>query len=170
MLNLKINGLVIPNTAAHTIKQSYFPVGPQNLVRFMDGSSEMQTTYSKRGTKITGRGWVPAALNNLPYDTEMIISCILPDAKADVSNVITLPPERRTDSGFEPVGFAVVDGDVVETPIALNGDVATLTVVPSATQYEAWFYPELMMRVFRPDVSLDASSPEYDWSLTAEES
>lgn len=167
--NLVLGGVEIPETASFDLSQTYFDIGPQAIIRFMDGSSEMQSTYSKLGTRISGVGWLASGLDGLDYTAPMMLGCIAARSISDAGLVIDLPSARRSEPEFVPRGYATVNGGLIETDLAIVSDEATLTAVTGATGYRVDYYPYIQVRVLRPEMDMDARTPRYRWALTAEE-
>ena len=76
---------------------------------------------------------------------------------------------RRSDLATSVYARAVVNGELVETAVALAGNVATATAVAGASSYQFWYYPLLNFYSSGPSASLDISGAAYSWQIEAEE-
>ena len=168
MRALIVGGIEIPIRASHTLGQSYDPVQAVNRIRMMNGSLIQQQAWGdKLYTSIQCGGALPAGLQMLDYSQAITIKCVAERAVTSVSNVITIPSERRSD--YAPEGRALVDGKWESTPAAMGGNTATLTTIAGATQYQAIYWPELICFCDPPSETRGARNADYGWSLEAEE-
>lgn len=168
----EIGGIVLPFAANLEINQSYEPIygTADRPIRMMDGTGVKQFAWgSKLRTTISVRGWLPPAFDGLDYTQPMLIKCAGPRKLESVSNAIGLPTTRRTDAGFEPHGYAIVNGQHVESPVNVAGDIATVTVVTGASHYVVAYYPEFTAWVSPAQTQSDMSRMNFEWRLEAEE-
>lgn len=163
-----IGGIEIPIRSSHSLVQNYDPVQSVARLRMSGGNLVQQTAWSgKLSTQISADGVIPAGIQSLDYSQSIIIKCVAERTVASVSNVITVPSERRADYGVE--GRALLDGVWQSTPVVMSVDEATLTVVVGATQYQAIYWPELVCFCDPPSETRNARTNDYGWSLTGEE-
>lgn len=165
---LEIGGLVIPVQAAGDIEQTFEPLGGSVLRRMKSGAAKKQTHWRKIKTRISGSGWIPPGLQGLNYDSPLLLKSVSSRALQAVGNVIAVPAARRTDAGYEPTGFAIVNGRYVPTPLALVVDTATLTAVAGAQGYGVRYWPQFNVYAEFSD-SGRAMGSTWTWQLDAEE-
>ena len=172
MLNVRVlivDGQEIPVQASHTLDQDYEELESKSRRRFLDGGLWQRKTWGgKLKTTITGSGIAPAGIQQLDTDNPITIACVASRGINSVSNVIALPVARRADAGSEPFGFAIVNEALVETPVNVVADVATLTIVPGANQYQVRYFPLLTVLADPLQESLQRGSA-HNWTLIAEE-
>lgn len=165
---LEIGGLVIPVQAAGDIEQSFETIGGSALLRMLNGAGMKQTHWRKLKTTISGSGWTPPGLAGLDYTAPLTIKSCASRAVQAAGNVIAVPSARRTDTGYAPSGYAIVEGRYVPTPLVLVSNTATLTAVSGAQGYGVRYWPQLSVYAeFRESNRPAASS--WSWSIEAEE-
>jgi hypothetical protein len=166
--NLIIADLVIPRLAALDMSQEYGEVASRAQHRMGDGALVEQEAWTKRTTRISGSGWIPAAFNSIDWDSDLTLKCIALEALQGASNVFTLPSARRTDANV--IGAAIISGREVLTAVNVVDNTATLTVVSGAEYYICRYYPTMICRATtRPTRSLEVSGANYSWVFEAEE-
>lgn len=166
MRTLVIGGIEVPLRASYDLTQTYDPVPARSRNRMMNGSLKQQTSFKGLlETTISGTGDLPAGLNELDFDAQVTIKCIAERTHTSVSNVISVPSNRRSDYGVE--GRALVGGVWQSTAVSMSVDTATLTVVPGATHYQAVWWPELVCYVDEPSETRDARKSRHAWSIKA---
>lgn len=168
--DIKIAGIAIPFDAAHQITQTYEPLGGRALLRMLSGAAVLQNNWNKVRTVIRGSGRYPDQLAGVDWSTSFSIDCAAPLGIHGSSNVITLPAARRSD--WAPWGMALVDGRLVNTPMTIATNTATLTAVAGATSYVAYYFPTLTCYAVSagPSRSFDGRvSGNAGWELIAEE-
>jgi hypothetical protein len=166
--DLIIAGLVIPRLAALEISQEYGEVASRAQHRMGDGSLVEQEAWTKRTTRISGRGWIPAAFNSINWDNDLTLKCIALDALQGESNIFTLPAARRDDA--DEIGAAIVNGREVPTGVSVVGNTATLDLVTGADYYICRYFPTMICRTTtRPTRTADISTAWYSWVFEAEE-
>lgn len=143
---LQIGGVSIPLRASLGMNQSYRSLARETIHEMGDGSAIKQTyagTQNRIATVINGSGPIPPGLDGLDYTDTLLVRCAAERSITNSSNVIDIPAARRSDTGYEPWGRAIMmDGSVVETEVQLDGDTATLTQVTGADAYQALWFPE----------------------------
>jgi hypothetical protein len=169
--DLIIGDIRIPRKACHTISQSYDQVGGTSLLRLGNGTGIIQSAaWGKLRTTLNCSGWAGPGLSGIDWQDSagVTIACIEPRGLTSSSNIIALPAARRTD---EPVlGFAVVGNELVLTPVDVEDDVATLTIVAGATAYKAEWLPLINCFVDGGiKESYDSQSNQYSFTLEGEE-
>lgn len=160
--------------------QDYSYIESSSLVRFMNGRGFKSVNWTKISTTLSGSGILPIGISQLDYTGEIVLRCGAPRSIMAVGNVIAMPPYRvdndgnptttaeyREDDIYSPTGLAWVNGFWQPTPVAIAGNVATMTTVAGASRYMVQYFPELVM-LFpeRPSESYD-SNGDTSWSFTA---
>lgn len=172
MITLKLGSLSIQLLAALDLDQSYEPIGGESIFRTASGLGIKQSTWAKTRITTSGSGWMPAGLESLDVNQQLVLACIVPRAvPADFSTrQATLPTKRRSDSGGTPWGLAIMpDGSVVQTSATLAGNVATLAAVTGAVDYVAMYLPQFTVWASRPTDSGQRGTASYAWQLVCEE-
>ena len=168
MRNLVIGGIEVPVKASHTLSQNYKPVQAVSRVRMGSGALKQQTSWAdKLITDISASGLLPAGLQMLDYSQPITIKGVAERTVTSASNVITVPTARRADYGVE--GRALVGDKWQITAVSMGGDIATLTIVASATAYQAIYWPELTCYCDPPTDNRNARAAVYSWDLVGEE-
>lgn len=173
----EIGGITIPISSAHELSQSYQPLGGFQTIRMMDGGLVKQQNWEKIATTISGEGVIPPGLESLDYCSALLMKCAAPrGVTSTLPTGIAVPPARRTDPGFSPIGCAWIPrtdepslGQWVTTTISIISDVATLGVVAGATQYRVEFFPEITVFADRPQQDVDVHGANHSWTLEAEQ-
>ena len=152
------------------VTQDYSRVdGGSVLHRALNGAGLPQHHWAKLAVSIAGDGWAPPALAGVDWSAAVEISCIAPRAISSSTVNATLPAARRSDLSVNVYCCAVVNGELVETPVSVLVNAATATAVSGATSYQFYYYPKLSCWSRGPSESLNLSGAAYSWSLTAEE-
>lgn len=168
--SLILGGVEVPLLAALEIRQAYEPLQATNRRRMADGSAKQRTRWSgKRRTTLSGRGVIPLGLDALDYSQPLTLSCIEGVGICSASPNIVLPAARRADAGSEPFGRARIGHEWHATPVNMVGHTAELTPVAGAIQYQAVYFPELLVFADPPQESKGGRGPDFSWQLTAEE-
>ncbi|MCP4342183.1 MAG: hypothetical protein GY799_25705 [Desulfobulbaceae bacterium] len=134
-----------------------------------DGATVRQTLSGHVGklrSTISGQGFIAAGISGLDYTQSMVLKCAKPRMISSATNVIDIPAARRADDA--PVGFAIVDGEQVSTPLNIVTDTATLTIVSGATAYQVEYVPEITV-LAKLDEGFGTSGGRHTWSLTCVE-
>lgn len=145
---LIIGGLEIQRAALEeNFSQDYEELAGIGGIRMADGSLIIQRAWPAAGnyklrTTLSGNGRTPAALDGLDRASAHEISCAEPRRIGGASNIITLPAGRRSDTGYTPTGYALIGGNLVDTPLSLVGNIATLTTVSGAQHYQVRYWPK----------------------------
>lgn len=172
--NLIIGGIEIPlYVLTDSFNQDYEELAGINGLRMSGGGLIIQRAWPASGnyklrTVISGGGSLPAPLDGLDRGTAHEISCAEARRIASTSNVITLPASRRSDTNHTPQGYALVNGELVATPLALVGNVATLTTVSGAQHYQVRYWPKFIGKVTHQS-SGEPWQARRSWTLTVEE-
>jgi hypothetical protein len=141
---LKIGAITVPAMAGLEVTEVADPVASRARYRMADGKLKTREAWSGAWrVLIELRGLIPPGLTALDWPAGVQVAFTGERAITSASNVITLPSNRRADAGSEPAGRAQVGDQWVCTPVALVGDVATLTPVTGATAYQAVWFPLL---------------------------
>jgi hypothetical protein len=151
------------------VVQEYRPVTGETLHRMANGAAFKQQHWRKVGISISGDGWAPPALAGVDWALPVEISCVTPMAIGSNTTAATLPAARRGDISPSVYAVAVVNGEVVNTPVSVVGNVATATAVSGASSYQFWYYPKLTCYSGGPTEALNVPGASFTWSLEAEE-
>jgi hypothetical protein len=165
--NIIIGGIEIGFSASHEISQTYEPVGGRSTRRLLNGAALLQHHWAKLNTTIQGSGRLPEGLAGLDYTAPIEIKCLAPRSIFAAGTSITLPASRRTDRA--PVGYAIVNGNLVRTAISIATNTATLTAVSGASGYLVAYYPILTVYAAPPRTTFDGRGPIGGWELIGEE-
>ena len=167
---IELGGVLVPIAASVELVQTYELFGGRSVLRMMSGAAVIQQHWSKLRTTINGGGLIPAGLSGLDYSQPLLLKCAAPRGVCSASNVIALPSSRRSDTGYEPTGYAqLATGQQIKTPVAMGGDVATLTPVTGAIAYTCNYTPQMTVVCDGPRERFDVQSARPAWDLTAEE-
>jgi len=172
---LIIGGIEIPLYAlTDEFSQTYDEIAGISAGRMGDGSLSIQRAWPSvarnylLSTTLSGGGGLPAPLDGLNRGAVVEVECAQHRAIASTGNVITLPAGRRSGGIYTPVGFALVDGLLVGTPLALVGNVATLTVVSGAQHYQVRYWPKFTGQITHK-ASAEPWQARRSWTVTIEE-
>lgn len=164
-----LGGIEVELHARLRWQQTYAPIGGSVVQRLSDGTGHKQTRWRRTRTVITCEGWIPPGLESLDYSGPLEMRCVSPRAMAGTGTSFTLPAARRSDSGYEPFGFARVGEAWIPTGVTLTGDQADLDPVTGADSYRVLWYPQLLVLTDGPEEDADGSTATYSWRLAAEE-
>jgi hypothetical protein len=173
---LEIGGWVIPTETLLTFDQQYRDLKGERFARTADGSGIVRTAWQgKVATQINGTGWVPSGFENITAGSSYLLKCAMPRSKGSATTTVTVPANRRTDVGHQPIGYALVGDSLVETPItnlaAINAKTtndATLTAVAGALHYRVHYWPEITAVVIDSECRGD-NGAEFVWRVNLEE-
>ena len=168
-INFVIGEIRIPLKAGLEFTQTYEPIGGTSTLRTQSGKAIKQTHFNKLKTVLSGRGWVPAGLDGLDYSQPLLLKCVAPRSISSLNSSITIPTARRSDTGFEPIGYVLVGGELIQTSLNLSADIATLDPIPGAISYQVQYYPEIMVFAGPPQIQNNVYGAEFSWTLTCEE-
>lgn len=165
---IKIGTIEIPNHAGFDVRFATSDIAPKSVLRTKNGRGIDTSRWSKVGISLSASGWIPDGLHSI--DKKQVVDIHTVDFKAtsDASSIITIPGVFRTDS-YAPQGLAFVNGNMVSTPIAISGSVATLTIVPGATLYQVNYCQIITSIITSIDRQFDEDNGVWSWSLEAEE-
>ncbi|MDZ7735884.1 MAG: hypothetical protein U5P41_07140 [Gammaproteobacteria bacterium] len=139
---LILGGVTLPAEANIGIRQTYELLGGRAQLRMASGTARLLNRWQKLRTRISGDGWTPRELAALDFGEPLLLACVAPRAVAASGNEFDIPAARRSDSGYGPLGWALVNGELTRTPLEMDGDTATLDAVAGASRYEVWYWPE----------------------------
>lgn len=167
---LIIGDLVVPTESISGFDQDYESIEASQFDRTADGTGVIYSlNWQKLRTTISGRGWAPSGLRSLDRGQFYRMRCIAPDAVLSDANTITIPSGRRTDTNHDPVGFASMGDQLIETPITgIVSDVATLTTVSGADGYMVWYWPDITVAILRNTCRM-TPGPSSQWTIEAEQ-
>jgi hypothetical protein len=139
--------------------QTYETLGGFSTIRMLNGTAVKQNQWQKLKTTLSGGGLVPVGLADLDFRLPITIKCGVPRAITRPTNSFSLVAPHRTDTGYAPVVFKLVDGYWVS--LAASG---------TAIKYMQLYYPLLTCLASPPQESYnwDGVTPS-SWTLTAEE-
>lgn len=167
---LELGSVVVPLWASMQIRQRFWLLGGATTLRMMNGAGKQQTHWRRLATTISGAGNIPAGLDELDYRQPLTLKCVAQRSITAAGNVITIPSARRSDAGHLPHGFAESAGGVLTpTPVALAGNVATLTPVVGAARYTVLWFPQFSVFATPPAGDVDTGNASFGWELNAEE-
>ena len=176
MSTLVIGSHEFPTETLLEFDQDYQDLNAASFRRTADGSAVIRELWTgKLRTTISGRGWAPGPIRLLQENTSYLIKCVMPIPVESATTTVTIPAGRRTDSEHQPVGFAIVNGLMIETPItniaAINAEStndATLTAVSGSSGYRVQYAPEFTGAIRTLRV-VGKSTASYDVEIEAEE-
>jgi len=168
--NLIIGSIEVPLESRGAFNQEYEDINGQTFRRTADGSGVLRSLWTgKVRTLISGDGWAPSAFENIDAGTTHVIKCAMTRAASSATTSVTLPAARRSDAGHTPIGFALVDDTLVETPITgIVANVATLTAVAGADGYRVHYFPEITAVILR-NTCKGAFDARFTWQIEAEQ-
>lgn len=169
---LIVGGVTVPQLAGLEISQSYEPIEAVARVRMANGALIQRVAWAgKLRTRLSGRGAIPAGLQAIDWAVAVTIECIAHRAISGVgtTRVFALPTARRTDTESLPYGRALVGNRWVRTPCTVATNIATLTAVTNAAQYQVVYFPKLTCFASPPTEMREADGTLFGWELTAEE-
>lgn len=175
MGSFELGGAVIPIESGYgTVKQTYAPKHTGTILLMGGGNSFKQSLAGAAGklktTLSSSSKWAPAPLSSLDYTGQLVLKCAAIREVYGASNVVTLTPKRRTDIGYTPIGYGIVDNEMVSSPVSVNVDEVTVTPVAGATAYVVAYFPEItVFATFDEDLDTGGGSANFGWSLTCEE-
>lgn len=167
-MTLKLDSILFPDEAAFGIQQSIEPLLARTLRRSMNGTLKIQSRWQKLRSAVSGSGWLPLGLDAIDLSVNHAMHCIKALSVSAAGNVITIPRAFRLDAPYAPQGAAVVNGEVLSTPVSLLGSVATLTPIVGASQYQVLYYPIITGAVVISS-SVDVDNQVEAWTLEIEE-
>lgn len=167
---LEIGNVIVPTKSILTFDQDYEDLGGRDFRRLADGSGVLRSTWQdKIATVISGTGWAPSAFENLNVGSVYVLKCAMIRSASSNTNTVTLPASRRAGGDHDPIGFAVVGDELVETPISgIVADVATLDAVAGAVGYRVHYWPQITAVITR-NTCRGQSSAAFTWTIEAEE-
>lgn len=166
---LTLDTIQIPILEASSYSETIERVGGFVLLRTVLGSAKRQHNWAKHRITISGTGPLPSSLLELDHTVSHTLKLATPVSINSLSNVIALPSARRSDVAVEGYAYTDVDGYLVETPVMVTVDTATLTVVPGAVGYKAVYWPQFTVFVDPPGLSADRRGFDYQWTMNCEE-
>lgn len=171
MKAFELGGISVPLDAALDLSQSLRFEVPRTDHRMHGGALKRQTGgWKKINTIINGGGWYPAGLDGLDYEGPLTLKCGAPLAINSASNVIVISANRRSDTGYQPAGFAFKGGNRI--PVDFGGvstDTYTLTAVSGADYYQIEYFPQISVFANEPVHDKDVNQVRYSWTLEAKE-
>lgn len=140
----ELGTIKVPLESVLNFSQSYSPLSSRASVRMADGTAVVRQNWAKIKTVISGDGWAPAGLDGFDDTAQHVLKCGAPRRVASTALAIVIPSARRTDTGYEPWGYALVNNEQVSTTIASTvSNTVTLTAVTGATQYYVEYFPQI---------------------------
>ena len=134
-------------------------LGGFSTIRMMDGTGIKQSQWQKLRISISGSGGIPPGITDLDYTKVITLKCGAPRAITRATNSFTVIPPHRTDTGYTPIVFKLVEGFWV-----------SLDATGTGTKFLMIYYPQINAIVNPPQESYtwDGASPS-SWSIIAEE-
>lgn len=167
-MSLKIGALIIPRQAGFTLRQSYDPILARTLLRSKSGAGIGQTRWAKLRSSITGSGWQPAALDAIDLSIMHAVHCVETLSAYSATTAVTIPHTYRTDTGYTVQAWALVGNILVSTPVSMAGQVATVTAVSGALQYQVDYYP-IITGLVTISKSGDVDAQTKSWTIEIEQ-
>lgn len=168
-MNFELGGVTIPLTAGLEFSQTYETIGGIVLHRMQSGRAVKQTHFKKLKTVVSGKGWAPTGLDCLDYSTQLWLKSAVPLSISSKFQEIILPHIARSDIGYSPKVFALVDSELIESKLVIDDRLVTLEYVDDAITYQVHYYPELLVYAEPPQVHGNVTSSEFSWSIICEE-
>lgn len=171
--SFEISGISIPMMGGSIFsRHGYQPVLSKTDLRMANATTRRQVysgTQKKISITLSSSGMpAPPGISELDLTAVHTVKCGIQRSVGSISNAITLPINRRTDVGYEPLGWAIVNGYRESVSINIVGDVATLGVVAGATGYAVDYFPEISAFVdFKENA--DSGEATFSWDLTCTE-
>jgi hypothetical protein len=150
-------------------RETHEIIGGFHTRRMQSGTLDVQQHWSKLRVQMSGLGWIPIGLSALAFPSSGILKCGAPVAIQSASNIINLPSARRSEPSYLPIGFGLVGNQRISTPVTMDGDQATLTIVPPDNEYMVWYWPEITATAFPPRQQFDRGLGQWTWSMSLEE-
>lgn len=174
MSYISIGGLTVPLDSVLTFSQSYQPIERSTVHRLgTAGVGVKQTLYGgKLRTTISATGWTAPGLSALDRSAQHTLLCAATLSNAGGANDIKIgdSTRRRSDTGFEPVAYAIFADRHVKTPVVVDAaGNCVITPVTGALQYKVDWYPVLTVLLIDFNEDTQADSATYAWDLVAEE-
>lgn len=167
-MSLKIGNIIIPREAGFTLRQTYDPILARTLLRTKSGNGIGQTRWAKLRSSITGSGWQPAALDAIDLSVMHAVHCVETLSAYSATTTVTLPHAFRTDTGYTVQAWALVGKSLVSTPVSMAGQVATVTAVSGALQYQVDYYP-IITGLVTISKSGDVDAQTKSWTIEIEQ-
>lgn len=167
-MSLKIGNVVIPDESGFEIRQRYGQILARSVLRAKSGAGIVQYRWQKLRSTINGNGWLPAALDGIDQSVGQTVSCVASLSVYGATTSITIPHSYRTDSGYTVQADALVAGELISTPVSMAGQVATLTAVAGAEQYQVIYYP-VITGLLTISKGADLDNQTHDWTIEIEE-
>lgn len=169
-MNFILGGITVHLVSAVEYTETYDRVdNGQARHRTQNGNLKRAVHWRKTSISISGSGHIPAGLAGLDYTLDLEFSAGTTRSITSSSNVIAIPAERRVDVGYEPCAFALFNNQAIPTPFVLVGDVATLTPVANALDYQINYFPKIMVASEDINDSINRGTGTNRWSLELEE-
>lgn len=171
---ISIGGLSVPLDSVLSFSQTYRPIERSTIHRLgVLGRGVKQTLYTgKLGTTISATGWTMPGLSGLDRSAEHELLCgaTLSNSGGTSNIQIGNSNRRRSDTGFEPVAYAIFSDNQVKTPVSVDSaGNCTVTAVTGALYYKVDWYPKLTVLITDLVEDTQADVATYTWELTAEE-
>lgn len=169
---LEIDDIVVPQETILGFDQEYEDIEASDWRRTADGGGVLRVSWTgKVRTVISGNGWAASLFAGLQQGVAHTLKCGTPRPVDSATATITLPAARRSDSGYEPVGYALLANDrLVETEITgIVSNVATLTEVDDAVGYRVDYWPQLVVHILRNTCKYASRSNDWAFEIEAEE-
>lgn len=167
MSDFELAGIRIPIRANLQFNQTYEPIGGTHTFRTQNGRAVKQTHFNKLKTTLSGTGWMPAGLDGIDYSEPLILKCAAPRSFSSSTNQISLPSNRRIDKA--PIGFALVDGELLVTQCHIQESMAVLDIKTNAQGYQVLYYPELLVFAEPPVIQSNIHNTDFSWRINCEE-
>lgn len=170
MSYFQLEGQKVPIESCLNFSQTYEAFGSTALLRMADGSAAKRNNWRKIKTKLSGSGWLPAGLDGIDYNGQLVLKCAAAKVITSTGTGIVMPAERRSDTGYAPLGYAIkASGERVDTSISISVNTATLGSVAGATHYQVEYFPEITVFAELTTSESSPSDATSSWSIEAEQ-
>lgn len=166
---IKIGDVDIIAPAGYNMQIGFPTISPKRILRTKNGTGILTSRWKKKGINISGTGFIPDGLDAIDENvlTDIHLTNFL--SVLSSSNVITIPRAFRTDD-YAPQGLAVINEETtVESPVTINVQQATVTIVPNATHYKVIYCPIISGYIQLIDRTFDDQNNIWNWVIVAEQ-
>lgn len=170
--DVQIGSVILSIRSRWQFTQEYTDLYAETSRRAANGSLYIRRAWgTKLRTQISGSGKLPLALASLSTGGTHTIKCAAPRHVGSNSNVIDIPIGFRTGGIYTPIGWAIVDNQLLATTLTMDSNTATLAAVSGADGYQVAYFPEFVGHISELSETLDndGTSHTYSWRVTIEE-
>jgi hypothetical protein len=167
--NLQVGDAIITLPQSLSFTQTYEEFGNDARSRTLWGNTQVQCSWTKLRTQISGEGALSPGLSAIPLTDPQMIQCASPRGVGSLYPNIPLPTYARTDPGYEASALALSKG--IWRPVGVNvtNDVAEVEAPAGAEAFLVEYYPAFMAFITSLREDYDRTASIFRWSLEAEE-